>query len=257
MSTEPGQRPAPRRSGRTEATTQPASDTALAAGPPPATERRARTWVGLLLLVAGAFLAGDTVDRVALAWAFVAAWWPWALLVLAAANLIRSVLRPESLLAPGLVAFAALTVLAFRYDLATGKLVNVILPAALALAGIALLLSVGSSAGGSWTRILLTGRVNAPPTMGDAPLRPRAILGEVRANLHTAAGLAPVKVHATAIFGHVYLSIPADWHVILADDDGRLLTPIRDPRPNGDPANRKVSLRVLGFCGIVTVYRTA
>lgn len=221
----------------------------------PPRERRARSWLGLLLIGTGAFLAGDTVERLQLAWAFVERWWPWALLGLAFINLARSILRIESVLAPGLLAAVAAIVLALRHGIATHTVLDIALPLALTFAGAALLLSIGAKSEKSWTRVLMTGRV-APTDPVTGVLRPRAVLGEVRVNLTTLKEPSgELTVHATAVLGHVHFEIPSAWHVVV-DAEGAVLTSLRDSKDNGDESGRHVRLSILGFCGIVTVVRS-
>ncbi|MGH3913229.1 MAG: hypothetical protein ACRDTC_07450 [Pseudonocardiaceae bacterium] len=214
-------------------------------------ELKARIWLGLPLVVIGVYLLGDTVARLRLAGEFVAAWWPWALMALAAANGLRSVLQLESLIAPGLLAFAALVALGVREGIAAATLVNLAVPAVIALTGVGLLASVGSWLSRSWTRILVTGQVVAPGVVPGV-LRPRAILGELRVDL-SALTTPPNDVQVTAVFGHVHLTVPAAWQLNLRAT-GALLTSIRGLIGTGPP---EVKLRVLGFCGVVSVVRAA
>jgi hypothetical protein len=213
-------------------------------------EHRARIWLGLALVVVGTFLIGDTAHRWERAWDLVGQWWPWALLGLAAVNLAVSLMRLESVLAPGLLAFIGLVALAIRHGFAGNTVIDFALPAMVAFAGAVLLLSSGAAAGTSWTRVLVTGRVEAPEQV-HSPLRPRAILGEVKANLTTVRSRGP-SIWVTVVFGHVHLVVPKTWNVTL-NRDGALIVSIRDPSPSGN--DREASLRVMGFCGVVSVSR--
>lgn len=214
-------------------------------------EVKARIWLGLPLAVVGGYLFGDTAARLYLAWSVFVAWWPWALLALAAANAMRSVLRLESLLAPGLLVFVALVALGIRHGTGARTLVDIVIPAVVALAGVALLLSAGSWLARSWTRVLVTGRVTArEPVSGG--LRPRAILGELDADL-SALTEPPTDVRVTAVFGHVRLTVPAAWRLDLRAT-GALLTPVRGLI---GPGPHEMTLQVLGFCGVVSVVRAA
>ncbi|WP_038515086.1 hypothetical protein [Amycolatopsis japonica] len=210
---------------------------------------KTRIWIGLPLAVVGAYLIGDGPGRLRLAWDLIGSWWPWALAGLAAVNLLRSLLRTGSLLAPGILAFAAMTALAFREGVAARPLVDVIIPAVIVLTGMTLLLSAGSGLTASWTRFLVSGRVIAsvPPPDG---VRPRAILGELKADLSPMA-TPPEELRVTAIFGHVHLTIPATWQLDLRSG-GTVLTPVRGPIGTGP---LEVRLSVLGFCGLVDVVR--
>lgn len=214
-------------------------------------ELKARIWLGLSLVVIGMFLLGDTVARLRLAGDFLAAWWPWALVALAAANVLRSMLQLESLLAPGLLAFVALVALGVREGIAAATLVDFTVPAVIALTGVVLLSSVGSWLSRSWTRILVTGQVVAPGVVSGG-LRPRVILGELRADL-SALTTPPKDLQVTAVFGHMHLTVPAAWQLNL-HATGALLTSIRGLIGTGPP---EVELRVQGFCGVVSVVRAA
>jgi hypothetical protein len=221
---------------------------------PSSKARRISLWAGLLLALAGVFLVGDTASRLELALSFAGQWWAWALLGLAAVNIAMSVIRLESLLAPALLIAVAVIGLAIQNGVATSVILNFVLPAVLVLMGVALLNATRKPTDRSWTRILLTGRVQATHD-SQGVLRPRAFLGEVRANLRP-LGSAPehdIEIHVTAIFGHVRLEIPADWNLKPAGN-GTLLAPVLDPMLNGT-GDREINLRVLGFCGIVTVAR--
>lgn len=152
-------------------------------------ERRARVWLGGILLLSGGFFLGDTVHRLGTAWEMFAHWWPWALITLAVVNLARSFLRVESLLAPGLLVLVAVVFLAARQGIQSDLVINFAVPLVAILAGLALLVSIGSAAGKSWTRVLVTGRVTADEPV-TTTLRPRAILGEVRVDLRHCSGAA-------------------------------------------------------------------
>lgn len=210
---------------------------------------KARIWFGLPLAVIGGYLLGDTAGRFQLAWDAFVAWWPWALLGLAVANVLRSVLQLESLLAPGLLAFVALVGLALRGGIAANMFTDFAVPGALALTGMALLASAGSWLTRSWTRVLVTGRVSAYESASGS-LRPKAILGELRADLSPLTA-PPQQVNVTAVFGHVHLTVPTTWRLDL-HATGALLTPIRGVVGSGPS---EVKLRVLGFRGVVSVAR--
>jgi hypothetical protein len=206
------------------------------------------------LVVVGMFLVGDTARRLDLAWTLVVQWWPWALLGLAAVNLVRSFLRLESLLAPGLLAAVAVVVIAMRQGVAGLVVIDYLVPAVLVVIGAALLLSISSRGGLSWTRVLMTGTVDAPAAVTGV-LRPRVILGELRANLAVVEpGDRTVTMNVTAIFGHVRIEVPRDWKVEL-HAEGSLLTSVRDRRPNPAHAVATLRLHVLGIGGVVTIKR--
>ncbi|WP_434442206.1 hypothetical protein [Lentzea sp. E54] len=221
-----------------------------------ARELRARIWFGLPLIAAGAFLVGDAAQRLVSAWNFVGRYWPWLLLGLACLNLIRSLFRVESLLAPGLVAVVALTALALRSEVASSMILDWVLPVLIIVVGTTLLWSVGARVRRSWTRVLSTGRVAAPEELPKR-LRPRAIVGEIEVDFRAArSGEMDVDLEVTAVFGWVRIVVPRAWQVELGHQ-GVLLSKIVDRAAGeqGDPRERKLLLHVMGFCGIVSVSR--
>lgn len=210
-----------------------------------------RWWLGLFLLAIGLFLLGNTEGRLRFAWQLVERWWPWALLALAVLNLLRSMFRVESVLAPGLVALVAAIAIAVRYEIPGRTFFDFVLPALVATAGVVLLRPVGDR---SWTRVLLTGRVEAP-VKTDNRLRPRALLCELRADLRPLSTYSPSReVWVTAVFGHVRLTVPRECFVEL-DVSGTLLTPIRDPSGNPQAREGTLKVRVLGLCSVVSLAR--
>lgn len=209
-----------------------------------------RWWLGLLLLAVGLFLLGNTGERLRLAWTVAERVWPWALLALAVLNLLRAVFRLESALAPGLLAFVAAVALAVRYEVPGQTFIDLILPAVVAMVGVALLRS-GGRADRSWTRVLITGRVEAPAAV-DRRLRPSAVLCELHADLRPVS--ASCEVWVTAFFGHVRLTVPKDCYVNL-NTSGTLLTSIRDPERIGHRTKddrAELNVRVWSFCGVVS-----
>ncbi len=222
-----------------------------------ARELRARIWFGLPLIAAGAFLVGDAAHRLLLAWTFVGRHWPWILLGLACLNLIRSLFRVESMLAPGLVAVVALTALALRSEVASSMVLDWVLPVLIIVVGTTLLWSVAARVRKSWTRVLSTGRVSVQGRCPDV-LRPRAVVGEITVDL-LAAQDAPMNVDTdvTAVFGWVQVVVPQSWHVELASQ-GLLLSKIidRGPADPGEQAGRPtLTLHLMGFCGVVSISR--
>lgn len=67
-----------------------------------------RLWAGLAILGASSYLIGGVDKRLELAEGLLRNWWPWALLALAAINLGCTIVRAESLYAPGLIALVAI-----------------------------------------------------------------------------------------------------------------------------------------------------
>ncbi|MFF1678250.1 hypothetical protein ACFVYG_19700 [Streptomyces sp. NPDC058256] len=210
---------------------------------------RTRMWGGVLALAVGSYIAGDAAHRLHAAAAIAADWWPWALLGLAALNLLRSALPVGSLIGPLLLAAVALGGLAASGGVAHETLADRVVPCALALMGAALVLSAGRAAG--TTRVLSTGRVdirNSP----SGPLALRAVIGELRADL-SETGHAGVVLHVTAIGGHVRLTVPRDA-LVRIHDTGAVLTRIRAaPEVRPAESGQVFDIHVLGVCGAVSV----
>ncbi|WP_431960195.1 hypothetical protein [Actinacidiphila sp. bgisy160] len=222
--------------------------------------RRASPWLGLCALALGSFAAGDTLHRVraAVEWAHV--WWPWLLLVLAVLNLVRSFVAVSSLIAPGVLAGIALVGLAHGHAVSGRVLVNVVLPASVALVGVAMLLPFGGPEQGRWTRFLATGRIHGPGAIGERTRHPRlelrAVAGEIRADLTGSALDGDVTVHITAVAGHVHLTVPRSWPVTVRTT-GMVLTRVTDsgPRDAVDADSGGVGLHLLGLGGAVSLVR--
>lgn len=210
---------------------------------------RTRMWGGVLAVAVGCYAAGDSAHRLHAAAALAADWWPWALLGLAALNLLRSAVPVGSLIGPVLLTAVALAGLAASDGVARGTVADRVVPSALALAGAALLLSAGRSA--LTTRVLSTGRVNIRKSPS-GPLALRAVVGELHADL-SGTGHAGVVLHVTAIVGHVRLTVPRDALVRIYDT-GAVLTRIR-AAAEGEPAEsgQVFDIHVLGVCGAVSV----
>ncbi|QUQ66608.1 hypothetical protein [Kutzneria sp. CA-103260] len=235
----------------------PASRQPTAVGQQAPHERRARIWLGGILLLSGAFLVGDTAHRLSVAWNLFAHWWPWALIGLAVVNLARRFLRIESLLAPGLLVLVSVVYLALQQGVEPDLVINFAVPLVALFAGLALLASISSAAGRSWTRVLLTGRVE-PTSLVAATVNPRAFLCE---NLVDLSNCPPdpdgITMNVTVLFGHVQLTVPEDWHLCL-EPGGRLLAPVRDTSPTppeGAGHAGLLRIHVLGFGGVVSIHR--
>ncbi|EWM11577.1 hypothetical protein KUTG_01881 [Kutzneria sp. 744] len=213
-------------------------------------------WLGGILLLSGAFLVGDTTHRLNVAWTLFAHWWPWALIGLAIVNVMRRFLRVESVLAPGLLILVSIVYLALQQGIEPDRVINFVVPLATLIGGLALLASIGSTAGRSWTRVLLTGRVEATPPVSTT-LCPRALLCENLVDLTSCPGNPEgITMNVTVVLGHVQLTVPKDWELDL-DDSGRLLTAVRDRTTELPEDNRAGLLRihVLGFGGVVSIDR--
>ncbi|HEX6342568.1 hypothetical protein [Umezawaea sp.] len=218
-----------------------------------ARDLRTRTWLGVVMVVGAAFLIGDPASRLSAAWRFLDRWWPFLLLGLAVLNVVRALVPSEFLLAPGLIALVGGIALAVRQDALTT--LEVVVPIVVALAGTTLLLLIGP--GPSWTRVFTSGRVDLDRAPAGV-LRPRAIVGQVRANLITfdAPQKSDLVVEATAVLGHVRLVVPANQPVVLVDPGG-VWSKIVDPGPYDriDPKGPAIRLHVLAVAGIVSVKR--
>ncbi|MHC5907278.1 hypothetical protein ACVNF4_25800 [Streptomyces sp. S6] len=216
---------------------------------------RARLWVGLLGIAAGALLVGDPAHRARAAVEWAAAWWPWLLLALASVNLLRAAVPSNSLIGPLLLIAIALTGFVNSAGLDRHLVQNLLLPVALALAGMSLVLStVRSEPGSRWTRFLTTGEVVVPADAGEL-LSVRAVLGELRADLRHLGPEPTVSVNVTALAGHVRLAVP-QGHEITVHTLGTVLTRVTTPKPgSGDPGQGQLVVHVLGVCGAVSVVR--
>ncbi|MHA6760022.1 hypothetical protein [Streptacidiphilus sp. PAMC 29251] len=216
---------------------------------------RVRIWVGLITLATGCYCLGDTAHRARTAAEVAGRWWPWALLALALINLLRSTVARGSGTAPLLLGGIALSWLTLSHGFAPRTLQDLLLPAALALVGTALLLSVSRAAGANgWTRILTTGRITVPAGAADL-LTLRAVAGELRTDLTAVRIHSHLTLHVTAIGGHVHLTLPAACRVTI-HSSGAFLTRIADPGPRADTGNApEIVLHVLGVCGAVSIVR--
>ncbi|MEV0737240.1 hypothetical protein AB0I51_14970 [Streptomyces sp. NPDC050549] len=224
---------------------------------------RSRIWTGLIALALGCFLAGDSVHRARLALDAVATWWPWALLALAAFNVLRSVVPVNSLIGPSALVVAALSGLALSHGLDARDVRDLGVPLALAGYGAVVLLSAGRTVGRTrWTRFLSTGHVHVPAGSGEL-LVFRALLGELRADLATDPVGGPEAVHVTAVAGHVRITVPHTWQVRV-HASGAPLTRISETSrretsvpPGADghgfATRHEVALHLLGVCSAVSI----
>ncbi|MEU6340469.1 hypothetical protein ABZ883_05890 [Streptomyces sp. NPDC046977] len=227
-------------------------------------DARSRVWGGLAVVAVGSFIAGDAVHRTRVVVEWATTWWPWALLLIAALNLFRSVSRTGSLIGPGLLTAVALTGLGVARGVAAHTVLNAVLPAALIVAGAILTLSVHSrEQQDAWVCAFTTGHVVAPDEIGERTAHPlltaRALAGDLRVDLTASRIDGIVTVHATVVFGQVRLTVPRTWPVKV-HAPGSVLTRITDSGPRheietGSPAG-VVTLHVLGACGAISVLRT-
>lgn len=224
-------------------------------------EQRSRLWLGLTVLAVGSFTVGDSAHRVRAAADWLTAWWPWLLLAIALLNLLRSVITPGSLIAPGLLGTVAFGGLAAAHGISTRALADFAAPTALILVGLALLLSSREADSHRWTRVLATGRVRTTDALGSRRDTPqvvlRAIAGEVRADLTGSFLDGSLSVQVTAVAGHVHLTVPKEWPVTVRTA-GTVLTRVTDTgaREGTDAdAAREVGLHLLGLCGAISLVR--
>jgi hypothetical protein len=221
-------------------------------------QRRSARWLGVVLLAAGSYLVGDPGRRLAAAWDLLAAWWPWALLALAVFNLFRTIVRVESLLAPGVLGLAGLLGLVLTHRIGASIVFDIAIPIALVTGGALLALSGDSPGRHSWTRVLF-GKSARAPAFVQEPLRARAILTDLSVDLGSidwAAQQHEVIIYVTAVLGRVELVVPQNREIVL--HAGRcLLTRISGPPVPGDqpPAANKPRVHVLALCAIVRVSR--
>jgi hypothetical protein len=214
---------------------------------------RSRILVGSAALALGCFLVGDAGHRAEEAAEAVAAWWPWALLALAALNLLRSMVAVNSLIGPAVLAVAALCGLAVAHGLDGRTVQDFGFPLVLVGFGIALLGAARhESPRTRWSRFLSTGRVRVPASGGEL-LALRAVCGELQADLAATRAAAPRAVHLTAVAGHIRLFVPRSWQ-IRVHRSGALLTRVVETGPAvRSESTDQVELHLLGICGAITI----
>ena len=219
-------------------------------------DTRFRLWLGIAAVGIGSFIAGDASHRLNVALDAVIAWWPWALLGLAAVNLLRSLIQPESLYGPALPAAIGLLGIGIAHAVAGSTALDVLFPAACVRLGGLLLLSVGARDRQRMTRILTTGWAQGPKEiLDDTTLHMRAIAGELHVDLRPSLLEADLQAEITAICGHVSIDIPRNW-TVTTDPPGMLLTRIVDNGPRHEQdEDYRLNVRILGFCGAVTINR--
>ncbi|MEU9174773.1 hypothetical protein AB0D34_44660 [Streptomyces sp. NPDC048420] len=218
---------------------------------------RARRRLGLFAVVVGCYLIGAPAQRAHSAWEFSARWWPWALLGLAAFNLLRAAVSPASLIAPLVLAAVSTAALLSAGDISTRIIIDFGLPAVLALGGALLIGSaVPNRRNNCWSRTLTTGRVVIPADAGET-LTLRSVLGELRADLTRKSAGSLTTVNVTTVVGHVRVDIPRDrW--VKVNTSGALLTHTTETGPApGEPPDPSTGfvIHVLGVCGSVGIVR--
>lgn len=219
-----------------------------------------RLWAGLAFFGAGSYLIGGVDQRLELAASVLRSWWPWALLALAVINLGRTVVRAESLVAPGLIAIAAIIGLLARRPGAVSDIINFYMPGAFIIAGVLLALSYPYVRPDRWVRVLTSARVSIHDQLPQE-ITAWAIAGELRLDLAGASldTTREVTIAIKVILGHVRLDIPRNWPTHLPSDprsDHLILTKISDvgvrSQQEGDHG---VTLRLSGLCGAITLLR--
>ncbi|MFF3461227.1 hypothetical protein [Streptomyces sp. NPDC002619] len=215
---------------------------------------RAKTWLGIAALAAGCYTVGDASDRARAAFDVLIAWWPWALLGLAAMNIVRSAVPAETLLGPLSLAVLGVVGLTLSHDISTSTVRNVVGPSVLVLAGIALILAgAGTGPTTRWSGVLSSGQVVVRASAG-RPLTVRAVLGNLRADLTQIVHEDHITVHITAFAGHVRLTVPTDATVAV-HTTGAAFTRVTGILPQDTGGRRRFTLHVLGLCGALTIVR--
>jgi hypothetical protein len=223
-------------------------------------KRRMRLWAGIAILGIGSYLIGGVDKRLELAGDLLKTWWPWVLLALAAINLGRAIVRVESMIAPGLLAMAAIIGLAIGRPEASPTIINLAIPAALILVGAVLALSYSCGTSDRWVRVLTSGRVHINDQVPQE-ITVWAIAGELSLDLGGAEldTTQEVTIAVNVILGHVHLDIPRNWPIHLPAEphsDRLVLTRIRDigvrSQQEGDYG---ATLHLFGFCGAITLLR--
>ena len=227
---------------------------------------RFRVWVGIVLLAAGCFVAGDAARRIGEALAFGAHWWPWILLTVAVLNLLRSALPTGSYIGPLVLGAVALVGLAMSDSVGPQEVEDIALPGVLVLAGTGLALAASHDVRTtSWSRFLTTGRVILPKG-AHGTITVRAVLGDLRADLTQASPDDETTVRLTAIGGHVQVTVPKD-RAVRVHMSGAVLTHVGEsgadpvePAASSDSSvssdsSKGFTIHVVGVCGAVGIVR--
>ncbi|MBB6547046.1 hypothetical protein HD593_001841 [Nonomuraea rubra] len=224
--------------------------------------RHLKALFGLLSITFGCLLAWLSIHNRMLpveSWAAVT--WPWTLLTLATVNFARSALKAGSLIGPGLLASTACGALVTGVGVSRSPLTIVVLACAAILTGVVLIRSSRSRSQAGWTRVMTTGRVRAPVAVGQHTPHPRltlrAIAGEVRADFGGSNLDGSLAVWVTAISGHVHLTVPRTWPVVVRSA-GIALTRVTDthnPRDTHAEDAHSLGLHLLGLCAAITLVR--
>ncbi|MGW0811366.1 hypothetical protein [Nonomuraea sp. NPDC002799] len=223
---------------------------------------RPKIWLGLLAIAFGSIVAWHTSHDGTSAitnWAAVA--WPWLLLTLAVTNFLRSAIKIGSLIGPGLLASTAGGGLAAGAGADHSTLAIVVFSVLSILTGTVLLRSSGKTSEAGWTRGMITGCVKAAEAVGNRTPHPRltlrALAGEIRADFGSSRLEGPLTVRVTAIAGHVHLTVPRNWPVVVMST-GTVLTRITDTGNLNDidvDGAYSLRLHLLGLCGAVSLVR--
>lgn len=218
---------------------------------------RIRLWIGLVALAAGCYAVGDTAHRIRAAVDVAEAWWPWALLGLAAVNVVRSAVTAEALIGPLVIGTVALVGLGVSQGIGERTVRDLLVPVSLAVAGAVLVLSAGPEGQTArWSRVLSTGWVVVPADAGPL-VTVRAVLGELRADLTRVAGADDrVTVHVTAVGGHVRLVVPKE-RAVSVHRTGAALTRLTDADSGSETPGGEgpFTIHVLGLCAAVSIVR--
>lgn len=191
--------------------------------------------------------------------------WPWLLLALAMVNLARSVLIIGSLVGPGLLAATALAGLLAWGGTGSSTLVIVIISGLSFLAGMPLIrwaIKPREEFEADWAGVMITSRPKVPEALGQHTPYPRltlrAVVGELRVDFAGSTLDGDLVVQVTAIAGHIHLTVPHTWPIVVCTS-GTALTRIIDTgdRDNIDAHGSPiVALHLLGLCGAVSLVRS-
>jgi hypothetical protein len=216
--------------------------------------KRIRVVLGVLGLVATSYLAFDPAHRLDLAWEKISSGGPYALAVLAVANLTRAAVRSASIyLGPALLTLPVLLLL-FTPALNLSDVLDVLLIVVLVAA--AMLVLSAFPEGGTWTRIMWTGRAKGPPKVA-GEIRAVVVLGEIRLDLLDCAIEGRTVLIAVVLGGRVVVDLPREWRVV-ARPPNRLLLAVREHgRRDQIPVGRPdMEVRLLGMGGALELRRS-
>jgi hypothetical protein len=230
---------------------------------------RSRVLVGLLVSLAGLILLLDRLGGLARAAELLEQWWPLAIVVVGATNIVRLVRRPWSFWGPVMVIVVGLALLLVTVDptpsvaKAAGQfvwpLVLIIAGLALALVGIEREQEDGQQQFLRQSAVLREHRFSTDAkTLRHG--RARAFLGHLELDLRE-AGFRDLDaaLDVTAVCGHVDVVVPRGYQVDLKPPVGIAVRAIEPPNAapadSGDAERRRLTVHVLAFFGRANVRR--